>query len=161
VLTHGFTMAEDGRKMSKSLNNQVFPQDIIKPVWRRYPARLGGDHVDTPKTSASARRSSRPWSTATASCATRCAGRSARWPITTASATSCHAYEMPELERYMLHRLTTLDATVREAYDNFDFQKVFQTLFTFATVDLSAFYFDVRKDALYCDAPSSMRRRPA
>ena len=66
---------------------------------------------------------------------------------------------MPELERLMLHRLSELDGTVREGYDAFDFKKVFAQLNNFMNVELSAFYFDIRKDALYCDAPSSLRRK--
>jgi len=66
---------------------------------------------------------------------------------------------MPELERYMLARLAELDGIVRKAYAEFDFGLVNSTLFNFCTNDLSAFYFDIRKDALYCDAASSTRRR--
>ena len=66
---------------------------------------------------------------------------------------------MPELERWILHRLAELDTEVREGYARYDFQGVFQKLFTFATTDLSAFYFDTRKDSLYCDAPTSLTRR--
>ncbi len=64
---------------------------------------------------------------------------------------------MPELERWVLHRLAELDHKVRTGYAAYDFQGVFQALFTFATVDLSAFYFDIRKDALYCDGASPRR----
>jgi len=71
------------------------------------------------------------------------------------------ASDMPELERWVLHRLAVLDAEVRKGYAAYDFQGVFQKLFTFATSDLSAFYFDIRKDALYCDAADSPRRRAA
>jgi len=71
------------------------------------------------------------------------------------------AAEMPELERWVLHRLAVLDAEVRKGYAEYDFQGVFQKLFTFATGDLSAFYFDIRKDALYCDGAGSLRRRAA
>jgi isoleucyl-tRNA synthetase len=60
---------------------------------------------------------------------------------------------MPELERWVLHRLSELDEVVREGYASYDFQGVFQAVFNFATTELSAFYFDIRKDALYCDAP--------
>src|SRR5882757_11112630 len=67
--------------------------------------------------------------------------------------------KMPELERYMLARLAEIDAVVRKAYENFDFGLVNSTLFNFCTNDLSAFYFDIRKDSLYCDAASSARRR--
>jgi isoleucyl-tRNA synthetase len=158
VLTHGFTMAEDGRKMSKSLNNQMFPQDIIKQygadILRGWVAsvdfvedqRIGPEIIKTVVDSYRKLRNTLRWALGSVAHYDR-------------DRDYMPAYEMPELERYMLHRLTTLDATVREAYDGFDFQKVFQTLFTFATVDLSAFYFDIRKDALYCDAPSSPLRR--
>ena len=158
VLTHGFTMAEDGRKMSKSLGNQVFPQDIISQygadILRAWVAstdytedqRLGPEIVKTVVDSYRKLRNTLRWGLGSLAHHDR-------------ERDFMPAYEMPELERYMLHRLTTLDATVRQAYDTFDFQKVFQTLFTFATVDLSAFYFDIRKDALYCDAPSRIRRR--
>ncbi|MCX8507799.1 MAG: class I tRNA ligase family protein, partial [Rhodobacteraceae bacterium] len=69
--------------------------------------------------------------------------------------------EMPELEAWVLHRLAELDHVVRTGYAKYDFQGVFQTLFTFCTVDLSAVYFDIRKDSLYCDAPGALRRRAA
>ncbi|MEM1284575.1 MAG: isoleucine--tRNA ligase [Pseudomonadota bacterium] len=158
VLTHGFTMAEDGRKMSKSLNNQMFPQDIINQygadILRAWVAsvdysddqRIGPEIMKTVVDSYRKLRNTLRWALGSVAHHDR-------------ERDFMPAFEMPELERYMLHRLTTLDKTVREAYDRFDFQKVFQTLFTFATVDLSAFYFDIRKDALYCDAPSSLRRR--
>ena len=66
--------------------------------------------------------------------------------------------DMPELERWVLHRLAELDETVRKGYAAFDFQGVFSAVFNFATVDLSAFYFDIRKDALYCDGDTPRRR---
>ena len=62
---------------------------------------------------------------------------------------------MPELERWVLHRLSELDATVRSGYAAFDYNRVFTAVFNFCTTDLSAIYFDIRKDTLYCDAPSS------
>jgi isoleucyl-tRNA synthetase len=65
---------------------------------------------------------------------------------------------MPELERWVLHRLAELDHKVRTGYAAYDFQGVFKDLFTFATVDLSAFYFDIRKDVLYCDGDTAERR---
>jgi isoleucyl-tRNA synthetase len=67
--------------------------------------------------------------------------------------------DMPELERLMLHRLAELDPLVRGAYGDFDFKRIFAALNAFMTVDLSAFYFDIRKDALYCDPYSSLKRR--
>ena len=67
--------------------------------------------------------------------------------------------DMPELERVMLHRLTEMDALVREAYQTYEFKKAFHAIFQFCTVELSAFYFDIRKDTLYCEAHSSNARR--
>jgi len=69
--------------------------------------------------------------------------------------------DMPELEQVILHRLAELDDVVRTGYARYDFQGVFQKLFQFCTVDLSAFYFDIRKDALYCDATDSLNARAA
>jgi isoleucyl-tRNA synthetase len=66
--------------------------------------------------------------------------------------------EMPELERWVLHRLAELDHKVKKGYETYDFQGVFQQIFNFCTLDLSAFYFDIRKDALYCDGDTARRR---
>src|SRR6202012_5531886 len=69
--------------------------------------------------------------------------------------------DMPELERLMLHRLSVIDSVVREAYAGFDYKTVVASLANFMNTDLSAFYFDIRKDALYCDPPSSATRKAA
>jgi isoleucyl-tRNA synthetase len=68
---------------------------------------------------------------------------------------------MPELERYILAKLAELDHAVRVGYAEYDFNRVFNTLFAFCTNELSAFYFDIRKDVLYCDQANSLRRRAA
>ena len=69
---------------------------------------------------------------------------------------------MDQLDRLMLHKLVELDlGSIRDAYENFDFARVIVALTGFMNADLSAFYFDIRKDVLYCDAPSSVRRRGA
>jgi isoleucyl-tRNA synthetase len=67
--------------------------------------------------------------------------------------------DMPELERWVLHRVSELDGLIRDACDRYDFHGLFNELHNFCAVELSAFYFDIRKDVLYCDAPSSLRRR--
>ncbi|WP_417434479.1 isoleucine--tRNA ligase [Hoeflea sp.] len=156
VITHGFTMAEDGRKMSKSLNNQVFPQDIMKEsgadilrLWVMNTdywedQRLGKTVI---KTNIDAYRKLR---------------NTIRWMLGTLAhdkGETIDPSEMPELERLMLHRLSELDQLVRTGYDNFDFKRISRALTDFANIELSAFYFDIRKDALYCDAPSSQRRQ--
>ena len=69
--------------------------------------------------------------------------------------------EMPELERWVLHRLTELSARFAAAVQSYDWSGVYPELHNFCAVDLSAFYFDIRKDALYCDRPDSLRRRAA
>ncbi|OCW57192.1 isoleucine--tRNA ligase [Hoeflea olei] len=158
VITHGFTMAEDGRKMSKSLNNQVFPQDVMKEsgadilrLWVMNTdywedQRLGQTVI---KTSIDAYRKLR---------------NTVRWMLGTLAhdaGDEIAAADMPELERLMLHRLAELDKLVRDGYDAFDFKRIARALTDFSNIELSAFYFDIRKDALYCDAPSSLRRRAA
>jgi isoleucyl-tRNA synthetase len=157
VLTHGFTLDEKGMKMSKSLGNTVAPQEVIDQygadILRLWVAqsdytvdlRIGPEIL---KGTADAYRRLR---------------NTLRYILGGldgfSEAERIAPGEMPELERWVLHRLAELDRTVREGYAKYDFQGVFQTLFTFCTVDLSAVYFDIRKDSLYCDAPGSTKRR--
>ena len=159
VLTHGFVMAEDGQKMSKSLGNVVSPQDVIEShgadvlrLWvlaSDYSSdlRIGPEIL---KQQADIYRRIRntlrfllgnldgfeEWE---------------RLPYA----------ELPELERWVLHRLTELDAALRQACNDLLFHPLFAELHAFCTVDLSALYFDVRKDSLYCDPADSLRRRAA
>ncbi|MFH1797703.1 MAG: isoleucine--tRNA ligase [Pseudomonadota bacterium] len=156
VITHGFTMDEEGRKMSKSLGNTVVPQDVMKQsgadILRLWVAttdywedqRLGKTVLQT---NIDAYRKLR---------------NTIRWMLGTLAhdkGEEVALADMPELERLMLHRLSELDELVRKGYDAFDFKRIAKSLLDFMVVDLSAFYFDVRKDALYCDAPSSVRRK--
>ena len=67
--------------------------------------------------------------------------------------------EMPELERWVLHRLSELDTLIKDCIENYNFHRMYNALYNFCIVDLSAFYFDIRKDALYCDALMATRRR--
>jgi isoleucyl-tRNA synthetase len=158
VVTHGFTMDEEGRKMSKSLGNTVVPQDVIKQsgadILRLWVAttdywedqRLGKTILQT---NIDAYRKLR---------------NTIRWMLGTLAhddGEDVPLAEMPELERLMLHRLSELDELVRTSYDAFDFKRIARSLLDFMVVELSAFYFDIRKDALYCDAPSSLRRKAA
>lgn len=157
VLTHGFVMAEDGRKMSKSLGNVVTPQDVMKQngadILRLWV--MSSDYAEDLRIGAEIIKSNVD--------AYRKLRNTMRFLLGSLSdfdaGERVEAQDMPELERYMLHRLTELDAIVREGYDNFDFKRIFAHLFNFATVDLSALYFDIRKDALYCDRADALRRR--
>ena len=156
VVTHGFTMDEKGEKMSKSKGNVVAPQDIMKDAgadilrlwvmttdyWE--DQRLGKAIIQTNIDSYRKLRNTIRWMLGTLAHDT---GEDVAFS------------DMPELERLMLHRLSELDALVREGYDAFEFKKITRALIDFSNVELSAFYFDIRKDTLYCDAPSSLRRR--
>jgi isoleucyl-tRNA synthetase len=159
VLTHGFTLDESGRKMSKSLGNQTFPQDVIRvsgaDILRLWVASV--DYTDDQRIG--------PEILKAVSDNYRKLRNTTRWMLGTLAHrepgdTVGHS-AMTDLERLMLHKLAELDLKVREAYENFDFARVVATLTAFMNADLSAFYFDIRKDALYCDAPSSVRRRGA
>jgi isoleucyl-tRNA synthetase len=156
VLTHGFTLDEKGRKMSKSLGNQTFPQDIIKQsgadILRLWAASV--DYTDDQRIG--------PEILKTVSDNYRKLRNTIRWMLGTLahySRQDAVGFQgMGDIERLMLHRLAGLDAVVRDAYANFDYSRVIAALSTFLNADLSAFYFDIRKDLLYCDPPSSLRR---
>ncbi|WP_117396839.1 isoleucine--tRNA ligase [Maritalea myrionectae] len=159
VVTHGFTMAEDGRKMSKSIGNTIAPQDIIK--------QYGADILRLWVSSVDYSEDHRIGDTIIKT--TVDAYRKMRNTLRFLLGSLAHydpseqvAFEdMPELEQYMMHRIAKLDEEVRAHYKAFDFKRVFSTLFNFMTVDLSAFYFDIRKDTLYCDPKSSVKRKAA
>jgi len=156
VLTHGFTLDEKGIKMSKSLGNTTSPEQVIKQygadILRLWVAqadystdlRIGPEIL---KGVADSYRRLR---------------NTMRFLLGALSENTnkdrVDVQDMPELERWVLHRLSELDSLVRGAYKRYDFQRVYQEIFTFATLDLSSFYFDIRKDSLYCDSDTSRRR---
>jgi isoleucyl-tRNA synthetase len=157
VLTHGFVLDEKGQKMAKSLGNVVAPQSVIADagadILRFWVAasdysddlRIGREIL---KTFGETYRKLR---------------NTIRWMLGSLAHYDARARvgATPELERLMQHRLAELDEEVREAYQRFDYKRVVARLSAFLNTDLSAFYFDVRKDTLYCDPPSSERRHAA
>ena len=157
VLTHGFVLDEQGRKMSKSMGNVTAPQDVIKQsgadILRMWVC--ASDYADDLRIG--------PEILKTTIETYRKLRNTVRWML--GSLAHFHEDErvkfeaMPELERLMLHRLSELDELVRKAYADFDYKRIFSALSAFMTSDLSAFYFDIRKDALYCDPYSSMTRK--
>jgi len=157
VLTHGFVLDEQGRKMSKSLGNVTAPQDVmdqygadILRIWvvsSNYAEdlRIGPEIL---KRQADLYRRVR---------------NTLRYLLGgldgfQASERIAPA-EMPELDRWALHRLWEMDALVRKAIADYDYHGLWTALHNFCAVDLSAFYFDIRKDTLYCDHPESVARR--
>ena len=159
VVTAGFVLDREGNKMSKSIGNTILPQAIADKngadIFRLWVAssdytedlRMGNDVIQA---NVDAYRRLR---------------NTIRFMLANLdgfeNGERIGAGEMPELERYILARLAELDQLVRKGYSEYDFNRVFSTLFTFCTSDLSAFYFDIRKDALYCDRKDSRRRRAA
>ncbi len=161
MLTHGFVLDEKGQKMSKSLGNVMAPQDVMKSsgadILRLWVAasdysddlRIGpGDPEDVRRDLPQAAEHD-PLDAGSAGALRR------RSRIRSTSR------DMPELERLMLHRLAELDGEIRTAYADYDYRKVVAVLAQFLNTDLSAFYFDIRKDTLYCEAPSSVPRKAA
>ncbi|MEQ9643451.1 MAG: isoleucine--tRNA ligase [Alphaproteobacteria bacterium] len=159
VLTHGFVLDGQGRKMSKSLGNTIAPQDVCD----KFGADILRQWVVSSDYSADLRISMDIIQAQVDGY--RRLRNTLRFLLgnlaTFDAADVVPAAEMPELERWVLHRLAELDALVRKSVDDFDFHRMFVEVYNFCTVDLSAFYFDIRKDALYCDARSSPRRRAA
>ncbi len=156
VVTHGFTLDEKGNKMSKSLGNTIVPEEVI----RQYGADIL--RLWVAQTDYTADQRIGPEILKGVSDSYRRLRNTMRFMLGSLADFSetdrIDASEMPRLERWVLSRLADLDEQVRQGYAAFDFQGVFSAVFTFATVDLSSFYFDVRKDVLYCDGDSQRRR---
>ena len=159
VLTHGFTLDENGRKMSKSLGNTVEPQKVIKDsgadILRLWVCAT--DYADDQRIGPEILKNTIE--------TYRKLRNSIRWMLGT-----LHHYkrseavafaDMPELERLMLHQLSEQAEVIRRAYAAFDYKTVIASLAAFMNTELSAFYFDIRKDTLYCDPPSSVARKAA
>ncbi len=157
VVTHGFVVDGQGRKMSKSLGNTIAPQNVIDQngadilrLWvatSDFSEDLKIDN-DILKAKAEIYRKLR---------------NTLRYIMGSldgfTEAERLPVAEMPELDRWVLHRVAELDKAMREGYQTYEFHRAFMALTDFCIGDLSAFYFDVRKDAIYCDAASSIRRR--
>jgi len=161
VLTHGFVLDEKGQKMSKSLGNVVAPQDVMAKsgadILRLWVAasdysddlRIGPEILKTFSETYRKLRNTLRWML----------GALAHFkPEDAVPVTAMRPFE---LERLMLHRLAELDHEIRKAYEHYDYRKIVGLLAQFMNTELSAFYFDIRKDTLYCEAPSSQKRKAA
>ena len=159
VLTHGFVMGEDGSKMSKSTGNIVSPQDVIDQhgadVLRLWV--VGSDYSEDLRIGPEILKRNADIYRRLRNTLRYLLGNLAGFD----ESERVGMDEMPELERWVLHRLWQLDRHLRQACDDFQFHPVFNELHNFCAVDLSAFYFDVRKDSLYCDPAGDPKRRAA
>ena len=157
VLTHGFVLDESGEKMSKSRGNVTAPQDVIAQygadILRLWIAN--SDYTQDLRIGTGILKSASDSYRRLRNTIRFLLGNLAGWEETE----RVEPAEMPVLERWVLHRLAELDGMLRTGYDDFTFQRIFSALFNFCTNDLSSFYFDIRKDSLYCDAFDSPRRR--
>ncbi|WP_372706647.1 isoleucine--tRNA ligase [Brevundimonas sp.] len=159
VLTHGFTQDENGEKMSKSRGNTTDPAVIIKEsgadILRLWVSlvdyaedqRIGKQILQTTVDAYRKLRNTVRYLLG----ALVGFDEEERLPLD----------QMPPLERFILHRLWELDRDVRKAYAEYRFQDVVRPVLEFCSNDLSALYFDIRKDSLYCDRPDAIRRRAA
>ncbi|MGB0934541.1 MAG: isoleucine--tRNA ligase [Alphaproteobacteria bacterium] len=158
VLTHGYVLDDQGRKMSKSLGNVVSPIEVANEMgiemlrlWVSssdftQDVRIAKERLDYQKDTYRRFRNTLRYLLGGLS------------DFTEAERVENTA-DMPELEQWVLHRLAALDQMMRGCLDDYNFQQWFAELHRFCSVDLSAFYFDIRKDVLYCDAPDDMTRR--
>jgi isoleucyl-tRNA synthetase len=167
VLTHGFTLDEQGRKMSKSLGNTVDPSIVInggknqkeEPPYGADVLRLWVSSVDYSSDVPIGKNILKQLADIY-----RKIRNTARFLLGNLHdfdpATNAVPYEkLPELDRYMLHRMTEVFSEVNDAFESFQFFRFFQTVQNFCVVDLSNFYLDIAKDRLYISAVDSPRRR--
>jgi isoleucyl-tRNA synthetase len=157
VLTHGFAMDGQGRKMSKSIGNVVDPLAVIRDngadILRLWVAST--DYFEDVRIGKEV--------LAGTSDAYRKLRNTFRYLLGAldgfSDAEKVAPADMPELERWVLHRLAELDAELKEAAEGYEFNRYARALMAFANDDLSAFFFDIRKDSLYCDAADDPKRR--
>ena len=159
VLTHGFVVDGKGRKMSKSLGNVISPEKVmsqygvdilrLRVVASDYYDDLKLDNAILKAQSDSYRRIRNTF----------------RYLIGNLEGfdekEKINIEEFPELEKYILHRLWEVDQIIQKCVKDFNFHLMFTTLLNFCSNDLSAFYFDIRKDSIYCDSFDSKKRRSA
>ena len=157
VLTHGFVMAEDGRKMSKSLGNIVAPQEIIEKfgadilrIWV-----VSSDYSEDLRIGPEILKHQSDLYRRIRNTLRFLLGNVAGFDDSERVAIA----DMLELERWVLHRIWELDGLVRQSVEDYEFHTLWTALHNFCAVELSAFYFDIRKDGLYCDPTDSLTRR--
>lgn len=159
VLTHGFVLDERGRKMSKSLGNTILPQDVMKKMGAEILRLwvINSDYSEDIRIGQQTLTHQQD--------IYRRLRNTLRYLLGALDGFSndeiMDSAEMPELERWVLHRLSQMNDRFLTATQEYNFQKFYAELHTFCAIDLSAYYFDIRKDTLYCDALTNPTRRAA
>ena len=160
ILSHGFVVDGKGMKMSKSMGNVISPEDILKNygadilrVWvaaSDYSEDLRIDKNILIQHAESYRKIRNTF---------RFILGNLKDNFTEQNFEKIEISKLDELEQYILHKLTILDKSVKENLKNYNFHKLYKDLLNFCTLDLSSFYFDIRKDVLYCDDLDSKKRK--
>ncbi len=160
ILSHGFVVDGKGLKMSKSLGNVIAPEDILKKygadilrIWvasSNYSEDLRIDYSILDQHAESYRKIRNTF---------RYLLGNINDNFEETDFEKVDVNELPELEQFMLHKLYSLDVNFKKYFKNYDFHNLYKELLNFCTVDLSAFYFDIRKDLLYCDPLESKKRK--
>ena len=160
ILSHGFVVDGKGLKMSKSLGNVIAPEDILKKygadilrIWvasSNYAEDLRIDYSILDQHSESYRKIRNTF---------RFLLGNLNDTIQDVDLENLEIKKLPELEQFMLHKISNLDSNFKKNFRDYDFHNLYKELLNFCTVDLSAFYFDIRKDTLYCDSKDSEKRK--
>tara|TARA_B100000700_G_scaffold283855_1_gene336643 strand:+ start:2160 stop:4889 length:2730 start_codon:yes stop_codon:yes gene_type:complete len=160
ILSHGFVVDGKGLKMSKSLGNVIAPEEILKKygadilrIWvtaSNYAEDLRIDYSILEQHAEAYRKIRNTF---------RYILGNINDKFTVQNFTKIEVNKLPELEQYMLHKLCTLNENFHKNFDSYTFHNLYKELLNFCTVDLSAFYFDIRKDTLYCDELNSPKRK--
>jgi isoleucyl-tRNA synthetase len=160
ILSHGFVVDGKGLKMSKSLGNVIAPEDILKKygadilrIWvasSNYAEDLRIDHSILDQHADSYRKIRNTF---------RYLLGNLNDNFEEIDLEKINLSELPELEQFMLHKVYSLNENFKNYFNNYDFHNLYKELLNFCTVDLSAFYFDIRKDSLYCDSKDSKKRQ--
>ena len=160
ILSHGFVVDGKGLKMSKSLGNVIAPEDILKKygadilrIWvasSNYAEDLRIDYSILDQHAESYRKIRNTF---------RYLLGNLNDSFVDENLEKIDIKKLPELEKLMLHKIYNLDTNFNKYFKNYDFHNLYKELLNFCTVDLSSFYFDIRKDTLYCDPKDSEKRK--
>ena len=160
ILSHGFVVDGKGLKMSKSLGNVILPEDILKKygadilrIWvaaSDYAEDLRLDHSILDQHAESYRKIRNTF---------RYILGNLNDNYEKVDFANLEISKMPELEQFMLNKIFNLNNSLKNNFDKYNFHNLYKEILNFCTVDLSAFYFDIRKDTLYCDPIDSDKRK--